>query len=158
MNAEEIALRPATMADATILHSWRNSESARASMRNQNLIDESSHKRWLSRVLRSEDSLLLVAISSRSEPLGMIRLDRGSQDPTMAEVSVIVDDGLRGKGVGSSILNAVEAAALANWPDLRSVQAQVRSENSASLKLFRRAGYRDTLVTMEKSIRPMSTD
>ena len=146
------------MADATILHSWRNSESARASMRNQNLIDESSHKRWLSRVLRSEDSLLLVAISSRSEPLGMIRLDRGSQDPTMAEVSVIVDDGLRGKGVGSSILNAVEAAALANWPDLRSVQAQVRSENSASLKLFRRAGYRDTLVTMEKSIRPMSTD
>lgn len=58
----------------------------------------------------------------------------------IAEVSVYIDEGFRGKGIGSALLEAV--CGISQQYGYWTLQAVVVAENSASLRVHEKAGFR----------------
>lgn len=138
--ADRLVLRVATMADAALLHAWRNHPATRAVSINTDEIGLDDHLRWFEASLNSATRDLFVATIG-GRPVGTIRFDL--LDDGAREVSLYMDPGLPGLGLGMRMLNAGERAI---WQSAGpcGIRAQVRPENRASVKLFQNAGYART--------------
>lgn len=93
-----------------------------------------AHHHKHSRLVMEEDGKLLgwVAIS----PFSSIPAYRG-----VAEVSLYIDEKVRGKGVGTALMQAVIEASEA--AGIWTLHSQIFPENTASLKLHQRFGFRE---------------
>lgn len=136
---ERLGLRPARMDDTLMLHAWRNAPSVRVVSGTQEPIALADHQRWMSRVLATQDRCLFVA---EVGPLavGCIRFD--SLAVNRFEVSLYLDPGLSGLGLGQRLLEAGETAILGRWTEGFSVYARVLPDNAVSRRLFEACGYR----------------
>lgn len=136
---DAMSVRPATLADAPRLHAWRNDPATRAVSGNPNEIALADHMTWMRAVLEQPQRHLLVG-EIGGQPVGSIRFDQIS--PEEAEVSLYLDPGLHGLGLGARLLTAGE-----NW--LRTytgaaklqLLARVMPGNATSSRLFEAAGY-----------------
>lgn len=94
------------------------------------------HQLWYERSLRMSGRWILVG-EDKDHPVGVLRLDRSVGDS--ATVSVNVNPECRGRGVGKQILAlGADFAALLG---LVSLEAAIKTENVASIALFRGAGF-----------------
>ncbi len=66
----------------------------------------------------------------------------------VADLSVYVDRGARGTGVGSALLNAIEG--VARRADFHKIVLFALAENAAGTRLYRKLGYRDVGVFQEQ--------
>ena len=119
-------LRRASRADAADMLAWRNDPTTRAMSRNSEAITEGEHIVWLETALADPHCVLFIA-EEGSDKLGMVRVDRG-------EVSINVSPAFRGNGYGKRLLSMAVAR-------FGMLQAHVRSENTASRRLFEGAGF-----------------
>lgn len=131
-----LSARPATMADAAALFSWRNDAATRASSRTTEELLWESHVAWLTSTISRSDRELLV-VEEGGHAIGTVRWDVEGDDTW--EVSVTVDPGARGRRLGLAVLQAGERALRAPGP-VR-LLATVREDNAGSRRLFARAGY-----------------
>lgn len=129
-----LALRLATTADCRQLYRWQRQPGVRRFFRHPQQPTWVEHRRWFQQVIRRRDVTLYIIVS-QGAAVGYMRLDWQRSD--QAEVSVLVDQAYRGQGIAVRAL-----AVLAHRHAGLSLVAQVKTGNKASIKTFRRAGFR----------------
>ena len=127
----KITLRPATMADAAVLLSWKNDPVTRAMSIDGKQISAQEHAAWLSGVLASRTVRLYVA-QHDGKPAGTVRAEF-TEDST--ELSWTVAPELRGRGLGKAIV----ATALRYLSG--KVVARIKEDNAASISIAKHAGF-----------------
>ncbi len=132
-----VELRPARREDAQLLFDWRNDPQTRAGSRNRGEVTWDEHVGWLERVLADPQVALMVA-ESKQRPVGQVRFD-GTDAPEV-EISVSIDPGQRGRGLGKAVIGAGVAWLAQHHPDAV-VVAEIRPDNDASLRAFERSGF-----------------
>ncbi len=130
-------LRCVTADDCDAVFSWRNhSETRKHSSDSAPLVLE-NHGNWFHSQLTCNDSLMLIGEVDRV-PVGVVRYDfQGDQ----SEISVYVVPGEYRKGYGTELLHTSKRYLEEHFPNIKSVNAVVMSENEASHKFFLNAGY-----------------
>ena len=149
---ERLQLRPATLDDAPLLHSWRNHPSVRAVSATQDPIAFEAHEGWMRAVLAHPARWLFVGQVGHL-PVGSIRFDR--LDSGHLEVSLYLDPELQGMGLGRHLLAAGEQALLARYPAGITVDASVVPDNASSRRLFESGGYHGGPLQYQKTIGPL---
>lgn len=151
---DRLRLRPATMADATRLHDWRNHPATRAVSGNEEAIDFSAHQAWLQRVIAADNRCLWVA-EVGALPVGSIRFDQVHNRDW--EVSLYLDPDLHSLGLGPHLLLAGEQALRGQIQVDGRLVAQVLPGNTASQRLFEACGYDGGPERYLKVIAPVPT-
>ncbi len=123
-------LRKAVSGDADDLLQWRNDPHTRAMSRTPTVVEPQEHMAWFERVLADPAAVLLIG-EDGGRKAGMVRLDRGER----VVVSININPECRGLGYGLALLTE----ALAQVSD--EVWAEIKDDNLASQRLFRRAGF-----------------
>ena len=132
-------MRHAKKSDSQILFKWRNHASVRRYSRNSGIISPDVHEEWFERKLDlAEGGSKILIFSNLIKHVGMSRLD--SLIGNSAEISILVEPSMHGKGLGSKILGqSIEYAFLElNYSELH---ASIHPENSTSLALFSKFGF-----------------
>jgi UDP-2,4-diacetamido-2,4,6-trideoxy-beta-L-altropyranose hydrolase len=128
-----IRLRPVAEADAALLLAWRQHPDTRQWANNREPPAWLGCAAWGHRRLSDPEYLTYIAVQGR-HPVGVIVLeDKGAE----WELSIAVAPGLRGHGIGTAMLTALNHL----HPE-RSIFATVLSDNDVSHRLFRSAGWR----------------
>lgn len=149
MLGHSLYLRPARPSDCRRWFDWSNDPEARRASFSSDPIPWNDHQLWYQQRLADAGVLMYVA-ESEGAPVGQLRYDLRGREAT---VSVSVDAGQRGRGLGAQVL------ALGN-DRLRSfavdcVHAYIRTGNEASLRAFLKNGFRrveDTTVSQQTAM------
>lgn len=150
-SGQPLALRPASPDDSHTLWSWRNDAATRAASRQSDAIPWHTHAAWFERTLADPSRLLWLA-HLHGGLVGVIRFDALADG--RHEVSLYLDPGLHGLGLGAALLSAGEQA-LAQRLGPTTVHAEVLPDNPASRRLFQAAGYQATsALTFSKTVAP----
>jgi RimJ/RimL family protein N-acetyltransferase len=138
-----VTLREATPADASNLLTWRNDRATREASFSSAEISMDRHVAWLESKLADRNASRLWVALAGEAAVGTARVDR--LDAGTAEVHIAVAPQHRGRGLAAQILRAVldEVAAVRFAERLH---ARVKSDNEASLRAFRSAGFSETGV------------
>ena len=140
-------LRPATSADAGLLHAWRNDPAVRAASFSAEPIPFAAHLAWLDRALADPDQVILLAGWGEME-VGTVRFSLAGDGAT---VSITLDPALVGLGLGGAVLCGAEAALAARTP-VRRIAAHVLAGNVASRRMFATCGYRAVAETPDRVV------
>jgi len=133
-----LVARPATPQDADLLRSWRNDPETRRWSRDSGPVSAERHAAWLASVL-ADPARHLWVVEEGGRPVSTVRHDR--LVPGRYEVSITVAPGARRRGQALAAL-AVARERLAEVElQVEVIEAHVRSDHTASLALFQRAGY-----------------
>ena len=134
---DRFRLRPVEPDD--VLPIWRLANDP--AVRNRSLSTESipleDHARWFDRKLASPDTRMWV-LDLAGLIAAQIRYDL--VEPDVAEISFSVAAPLRGRGLGTKLLDATRAPASEQLGATR-LRAIVRRENAASMQIFEKAGF-----------------
>jgi UDP-2,4-diacetamido-2,4,6-trideoxy-beta-L-altropyranose hydrolase len=148
---DTLALRPATLADAPLLHAWRNHPAVRSVSGTTEPIAFEDHQAWMQRVLSSPERWLFVA-QVGDLAVGSIRFDR--LDNSHLEVSLYTDPQLQGLGLGRRLLLAGERQMHHSLQAPFTVDATVVAGNTVSQKLFEGCGYHGGPLLFRKTLGP----
>ena len=152
-----LVARRAATADADLLRAWRNDEETRRWSRSAEPVAVDQHAAWLTSTL-ADPARQLWVVERDGIPVATVRHDQIR--PGRYEVSVTVAPDVRGQGVAGEALADAQRQLLAVDPHARVLEAHVRTDNAASLRLFERAGYRrtgtyaDGLAVLELPLEP----
>ena len=146
-----LKVRPATMADSRMMHSWRNHPLTRRASLDDSAITWSSHVEWCQSTLANPDRMLLIGVVGNIS-VGVIRLDRAPGQ--QVEVSLYLDPTMHGLGLGAALLRAGELQFTQTCGEpTGGFVATVRENNRESQRLFTAAGYlRATNTRWHKSV------
>ena len=136
----EITQRNATLDDAAVLLTWRNSPSAREFSQHSELIPVDEHFKWFSNRLQRVPTEPFLIFAVDHELIGVSRLDIVGGSTKKFEISILLDPNLRGKGLGTRVLNITCESFFNLHPD-RTIVAKVHKHNFISQKLFSKAGF-----------------
>ncbi len=134
----DILLRPARQGDCEAVWYWRNAPEVRRYSGDGEVIAWPVHRAWFESVLANPSRHLLIG-ESEGRPVGVLRFDLARDE---AEVSIYLCPDKHGQGYGAALLAQGHRWLREHCPGLRRVIAEVRSDNTASLALFRAQGYR----------------
>ena len=93
-----INLRKVEYKDSKKIWEWRNDPNTRKMFANSEFISWKSHKKWFEEIIKSENSMILLAYKDDLD-IGMVRFDFKSSNA--AEVSLNFNPDARGKGYGN---------------------------------------------------------
>lgn len=149
-----IHLRLATETDINLLYQWANDGDTRKWSLNQDEIDYDDHVQWCWQSMKSETRCLLMAETQTNNGLyfaiGTCRIDHGADihktshsvnrdTERHGRVSITVGPSYRGRGYATPILKSL--CSYAEHLNLRSLEAQIKHANAASLSAFCGAGF-----------------
>jgi UDP-2,4-diacetamido-2,4,6-trideoxy-beta-L-altropyranose hydrolase len=132
--------------DSAQLLAWTNDPATRQQSFDPAPVPLARHEAWLaSQLAHSERYLLLLAETSNTgEPVGLIRFAISSESPsseTTATLGYSLGPAHRGRGWAAPLLLAGTRAVLAAFPRVARVLGEVKADNVASVRAFRRAGF-----------------
>ncbi len=134
----ELSLRNAAEADGQLLFAWANDPVVRQASFHSAPIEWNDHQRWFAAKLRDPGSVIYIGENRDGEPVGQVRFDLDSE---RAVLSIAVAPGFRGRGWGKELLwfsvRKLVRAGLA-----RRIDAFVKPDNQASIRLFESADFR----------------
>jgi len=133
----KLAIRNATIDDATLLWVWANDSETRRSSFQSDPIPWETHLDWLETRL-ADSATRIYVLSAGSTPKAAARFELG--DACVAVVSVVVDPHERGRGWGTRALRISCRAAVRDL-DLKRIDAYIKPGNNASIIAFERAGF-----------------
>ncbi|MCS6797814.1 MAG: GNAT family N-acetyltransferase [Myxococcota bacterium] len=133
-----IALRPAREEDRERVFRWANDPVSRAASFTPEPIAWETHVAWYARALEGRARRLFV-VEHEGEPVGVVRFELSDETSAEAEIGINLAPEARGRGIGTAALR--EAVRIARGLGLQRLVACIRPDNTASLKLFARAGY-----------------
>ncbi len=145
-----LTLRQAEPSDCEQVFTWRNDESNRRFALDPAEIDWETHAAWFNRTLANPHRVLLIG-ESKGEPVGVLRYDLDGEG---AVVSVYLVPGTHGRGFGTALLEEGSRWLQKNCPGIRYIDATILDGNQASLKAFRKAGYRPHSHAFRKWLSP----
>lgn len=134
---QPLTLRDARQEDAPSIYNWRYEGDAACYYRSHDIPSHQEHLIWFKRALASGEQSLLIA-EVAGQPVGHLRLDPGNRTD-VAEVALCIAPDSRGKGDG--LRSLLLLSDIAQRQDLACLTAEVHTENDASVRLFKSAGF-----------------
>ncbi len=139
MAHKKLLLREATKKDCTLLFKWANDPEVRLSSLSPDPIDWQDHVAWLTKKLADPSCHIFIASNTAGVPVGQVRFDL-QQDGSVA-IDLHTAKESRGQGYGTPlIVQAVDR--LFSSTGIRTVHAYQRPENTASIRVFEKAGFK----------------
>ncbi len=132
--------------ECDLILTWQREPGARRYSRNRQTPSAEEHRRWFAATLASEDRRLMM-IRIDDVAVGNLRLDRLAASPERYEVSIIVSQAARGRGVAHAALRLARRLAPRALLD-----AVIHPRNTASLTVFRKSGYRHVADDLYRSV------
>ncbi len=136
-----IKLRLANKDDCIFLYEWRNDFASKKASRFTKKISYEEHIDWFSKSLKNPEIKIYVALEN-DKRIGQIRFDKQVKE---AEVSITIDPKERGKGYGSMIVKEGSKKYFQDEPNIKVLRAEIRPENSSSIRVFEKSGYKEIL-------------
>lgn len=134
-----ISFRKAEKKDLEFLFNLRNEEAVRLASFNSNPISLNAHREWFEKKLNSNDSFIFIA-EFDDRPVAQARFDLIGDGEV--EINISVTKNFRNKGYGSEILRRLSRQFLKDFPKIGVIRAFVKPDNPASLRGFKKAGYK----------------
>lgn len=138
----EVTLREATPEDVDLVYRWANDPTVRANAFSTDPISYDNHVAWYRGRLNNPDCHIYIGMTKENKPVGIIRVEKQREEPTLGMISYSVDAGERGKGIGTRLLILIQDKL--RDAKLNTLAGQVKPENSASRKAFERAGFAES--------------
>jgi len=139
MQTAEIDLRPAQESDCRMIWEWANDPGTRANSFASDPIPWETHVRWFENQLRDATKMLMIASQGERGAIGQVRF---AIDAPEATISVAVDSRWRGQGYGSKLIFRASQRVFQTTP-VQLIYAYIKTDNSASRRVFAQAGYVD---------------
>jgi len=137
----KLILRPAKIEDTELTYHWAINPIVRQYTLSQNEILKQEHEKWFSAKVTSSECLYYIALYNNTS-VGSFRLDI-NKDGT-ALISYLLDPIFHGKGLGKILLKeGIEEAK--KDKRITNVVGYVKSQNKASLHLFRTLAFSEEL-------------
>ncbi len=141
IRGEELLIaRPALPEDVETYFRWVNDTEVRKNALQSEPITWKIHQGWFTDRLAEPTSLLLL-FSVLNQPCGQVRFDSGGHS---AFIDISLDQEFRGRGFGSRMLYLAEEQLRLRKPGITQVIAWVKINNTASVRLFEKSGYKKT--------------
>jgi SAM-dependent methyltransferase len=138
LSLHDHVLRPAAPADAEKILAWRNDPWIVSLSLSRRRVSADEHRVWFQSALDRSAHLLFVVLTEDGAEAGTARVDRKAPE---ARVTIYLLRQFTGHGLGPRAIDTACRCAFAEWPDVTAIRASIRSENAASVKAFRRAGF-----------------
>jgi RimJ/RimL family protein N-acetyltransferase len=132
-----LRLRQIEEKDCRLLWEWANDPEVRAVSFSPKPIPWDQHLQWFHSKLADPNALLYLVTDLEDAPVGEVRYQR---EGTRAVVSICLGPEFRGKGYGNTILK-MATEELFRSTQVKKIDAYVKPENEASLRLFTSAGF-----------------
>ena len=129
-----VRLRLADAADEGWLLELQREPATRRHARNPAVPSADEHSRWMTRVLADPNVWLLI-VEADEDRAGMVRLDQIGE-PRRYEVSIAIREDYQYRGIASAALKLIRRLMPGAVFD-----AEILPANTASIGLFRRAGF-----------------
>lgn len=134
-----ISFRKAEKKDLEFLFNLHNEEAVKIASFNSNSISLDEHREWFKKRLSSNDSFIFIA-EFDDQPIAQVRFDLSNCGE--AEINIAVIQSSRGRGRGSEILRRLSRQFLKDFPKIEIIRAFIKPDNLASLRSFKKAGYK----------------
>jgi len=134
----ELSLRLVRESDCRLLFAWADDPVARAASFHSAAISWENHSRWFAERLQDPQSVIYIGENAADEPVGLVRFQIKGES---ALLSVNVAPEFRGQGWGKELI-AFSTRALVRAYSVRRVNAFVKPDNQASVRLFEASGFR----------------
>ena len=153
--AAPLRLRLVQASDSAQLLAWTNDPATRQQSFDPAPVPLARHEAWLAGQLAQPARylLLLAEATATNEPAGLIRFalntinEPGTEPEPTATLSYSLAPECRGRGWAAPLLLAGTRAVLAAFPHVARVLGEVKADNVASVRAFRRAGYGEVAGT-----------
>jgi len=133
----DLRLRRVQEKDCRLLWEWANDPNVRPVSFATEQISWERHMQWFDAKLRDPNAVLYLVVDSADIPAGQVRYQI---DGAAAAVSVSLAPQFRGRGYGQLALK-MATEDLFRMTATKQIDAYVKPNNTASLRLFARAGY-----------------
>jgi UDP-2,4-diacetamido-2,4,6-trideoxy-beta-L-altropyranose hydrolase len=137
IQGDDLRLRRIREKDCRQLWEWANDPEVRPVSFATEAIPWERHLEWFNSKLRDPNAVLYLVVDGAAIPAGQVRFQIGG---TRAAVSISLAPPFRGKGYGSAVL-AMATEDLFRTSAVKEIDAYVKPNNAASIRLFVRAGY-----------------
>ena len=148
MMPPQIVVRPAVEEDCDAVHAWRNAEETRRYIFDSNPVPLDTHRVWFANTLSNPDRILLIG-QLGGQPVGVLRFDIEADHAT---ISVYLVPGISGQGIGMHLIQAGCHWLAERRPGIHVVDAEILSQNVASINVFERAGFKLHHLTYQKEL------
>ena len=130
-------IREADMGDCEFIFKWRNDPLSQKMFFDKTSFSYEQHIEWFKKSLDNSSRYLFIG-EVANKRVGICRFDINKED-TKAEVSININPGMRGTGLGKTLL---QFAIHAFDKEKQSIlTAQIKSTNKASQIIFKNAGF-----------------
>jgi len=134
-----ITLQAATKSDATAMMNLRNGENTHIWFYSNRKFALEEVEKWIENLDQNKDMVFMVY--ENNQIIGTCSLY--NIEGAKAEVGrIVVDESIRGKGIGTSILQQITQIAITK--ELEMLYANIKADNVSSYKAFEKAGYERT--------------
>jgi UDP-2,4-diacetamido-2,4,6-trideoxy-beta-L-altropyranose hydrolase len=137
IHGDDLRLRRVQEKDCRQLWEWANDPEVRPVSFATEPIQWERHVEWFNAKLRDPHAVLYLAVDGEGVPAGQVRYQT---DNDRAAVSISMAPPFRGKGYARVVL-AMATEDLFRTTAVEEIDAYVKPDNAASLRLFTRAGY-----------------
>ena len=143
MQNEDFYLRWAREDDCELLFQWVNEPTTRTASFNSDPIGWDEHCRWFRGKIQDHSCAIFIAANEAEQPLGMARFEIEEKE---AVISISLDSRVRGQGLGAKLIEKATEKII-NLKDLNRISAYIKTENSPSVRAFKKAGYKNPVKT-----------
>lgn len=134
-------IRRAMLEDCGLIWLWANDPVVRGGSFNTELIPWREHIEWFRQRLDDANCLFYIVSDDNDMPKAQVRFDI-DPDTFEAAISVSINYLFRGKGCGAKIIKLAS-----DESKLPVIEAKIKPDNTASLKAFAKAGYKEIGTT-----------
>tara|TARA_B100000989_G_C19426380_1_gene420953 strand:- start:481 stop:933 length:453 start_codon:yes stop_codon:yes gene_type:complete len=131
-------LRKANFKDNLDIFNWRNDETSRKMFFNTKKINWKDHCIWFESNLNNNQKCLLICSKENNFKVAIIRFDLLKYK---AKISVNLNPSMRGKGHAVNCLNLSLEYLKNFYPNIKSIIAEIKSNNIVSIKTFEKIGF-----------------
>lgn len=146
-----LKLRKVRQEDCKLLWKWANDPVVRSSSFTSNSIAWEEHLRWFNDKLNSANCYDFIAFNNQDVPIGQIRFDIDEQLQSIVSISLASNQ--RNQGYGKLILQ-MAISELFQRISVTNIQALIKPDNFASIKLFENVGFKNVGFTPIISVVP----
>jgi UDP-2,4-diacetamido-2,4,6-trideoxy-beta-L-altropyranose hydrolase len=134
----ELRLRLVRESDCRLLFKWADDPGARAGSFHSAAISWEDHARWFAERIQDRRSVIYIGENAAHERVGLVRFQIKGEN---AVLSVNVAPEFRGQGWGRELI-VFSVNSLVRERSVRRVDALVKPDNRASVRLFEASGFR----------------
>lgn len=138
--ASKLIFRFAQDEDCDLYYQWANDEVVRKNSFNQEAIQYENHVQWFKAKLKAVNCYFYMFFDRETNsPAGQVRIDKSGDEVI---IGISIDEHFRGKSLGLEMLGKATLDYHHQNPEA-TIIAYIKTENIASYKLFKKAGFGD---------------